>query len=171
MDHPTLVRSLVKPGQSIVEAMTGADAHIMHMVLGIGGEAGELIDAVKKHIIYGKPIDLENVKEELGDLEFYLEGLRQELGITRDEVLVGNINKLQVRYGKSVKYSDQAAIARADKLPESKTAWVTKTLYDQTPCPRKTVDGQCGGNMVRVFKTHASCAICGHSRPEFVGKE
>ena len=51
------------------------------MVVGVSGEAGELLDAVKKAVIYRKPLDLENVIEELGDLEFYMEGLRQGLEI------------------------------------------------------------------------------------------
>ena len=64
--------------------------------------------------IYGKPLDRENVIEELGDLEFYMEGLRQGLGITREETLQANVAKLGARYAAG-KYSDKAAIARADK--------------------------------------------------------
>ena len=43
-------------------------------------------------------IDRENVIEELGDLEFYMEGVRQNLGITREETLNHNIQKLSKRY-------------------------------------------------------------------------
>lgn len=49
--------------------------HITHMVLGIIGEVGELVDAVKRHYIYGKPLDIANVKEEIGDLSWYVAGL------------------------------------------------------------------------------------------------
>jgi len=86
------------------------------MIMGISGEAGELLDAVKKCTIYRKPLDVPNVLEELGDLEFYLEGLRQILGISREQVLNQNIAKLRVRYGQ--KYSDKAAQDRVDKLPD-----------------------------------------------------
>jgi uncharacterized protein YabN with tetrapyrrole methylase and pyrophosphatase domain len=51
--------------------------------------------------------------EELGDLEFYMERIRQIVGITREETLKANIEKLSVRYGKT--YSNEAAQARADK--------------------------------------------------------
>ena len=84
------------------------------MMMGISGEAGELLDAIKKHVIYQKPLDRENAIEELGDIEFYLEGLRQGLGISRQETLDANIKKLSVRYA-GLQYSDTAAQTRADK--------------------------------------------------------
>lgn len=115
MKHEDLVSALVKPGQDIVDEMTPEQAHLIHMAVGVSGEAGELLDAVKKATIYQKPIDRENVVEELGDIEFYLEGLRQGLGITREETLDHNIAKLSKRYhGGS--YSNQAAQERVDKV-------------------------------------------------------
>jgi NTP pyrophosphatase (non-canonical NTP hydrolase) len=112
--HNEMVAALCKKGEDIIAAMTPDSAHILHMAVGISGEAGELLDAVKKHTIYNKPIDRENVIEELGDLEFYMEGLIQRLGITREETIKGNIIKLGERY-KRFEYSDAQAIARADK--------------------------------------------------------
>lgn len=114
--HPELVAALAKPGADIVATLTAEDAHSLHMAVGIAGEAGELVDAVKKAAIYRKPIDRANVVEELGDLEFYMEGLRQGLGITRQEVLDHNIAKLSKRYS-SGSYSDKHAQERADKNP------------------------------------------------------
>ena len=90
-----MVKVLAKPGEAIIAQLTPDTAHNIHMAIGISGEAGELLDAVKKQAIYNKPIDRENVVEELGDLEFYMEGLRQRLGITREETLVANIAKLR----------------------------------------------------------------------------
>ena len=112
--HPELVKTLVKPGQEIVKELTAEDANLWHMASCIPSEAGELFDAVKAHVIYRKPLDRMNVIEELGDLEFYMEGLRQALGITRDETLAANIFKLSKRYDK-LKYSNESAQARADK--------------------------------------------------------
>ena len=115
MTHPALVLALCKSGKDIQASLTYQGAHLLHMVVGISGEAGELLDAIKKATIYNKELDVANVIEELGDLEFYMEGLRQGLGITREQTLDHNIAKLTVRYGK--KYSDQAAQQRADKQP------------------------------------------------------
>ena len=115
---PDMVNALAKPGADIIATLTPEKAHMLHMAVGISGEAGELLDAVKKSVIYNKELDRENVVEELGDLEFYLQGLRAGLGITREETLEANIAKLltsdKARY-KLGQYSDQAAQDRADK--------------------------------------------------------
>lgn len=116
ISHSDMVNALAKPGEQIAEEITADDAHIMHMAIGISGEAGELLDAIKKQVIYRKELDRENVIEELGDLEFYMEGLRQGLGITREQCLQANIDKLGTRY-KNFKYSNQKAQDRADKSP------------------------------------------------------
>lgn len=113
-----MVKGLAKPGEKIAAEMTSDDAHLLHMAVGISGEAGELLDAVKKRVIYRKDLDRENVIEELGDLEFYMEGLRQGLGITREECIAGNIAKLGKRY-EGLQYSDASAQGRADKTSES----------------------------------------------------
>lgn len=112
--HSDMVQNLVKKGYDILKTLTPEMAHNWHMATGVSGEAGELLDAVKKYAIYNKPIDLENVIEELGDLEFYMEGLRLGLGITREQTIVANIEKLGKRYH-SGKYTDAQAQDRADK--------------------------------------------------------
>ena len=112
-EYQHLVQNLAKPATAIQSEITAKQLHLVHMVLGISGEAGELLDAVKKNAIYQKPLDRNNIIEELGDLEFYMEGLRQGLDISRNEVLDHNITKLRKRYGQS--YSNEAAIVRADK--------------------------------------------------------
>lgn len=112
--YQQLVRDLAKPGELIADLLTPSEADLWHAATGISSEAsGELLDAVKKHVIYKKPLDRKNIIEELGDLEFYMEQLRQNLNITREETLNANIAKLSIRYGNS--YSDAAAQARADK--------------------------------------------------------
>jgi NTP pyrophosphatase (non-canonical NTP hydrolase) len=114
INHSDMVTVLAKAGEDIRTSLTAEGCHLLHMAVGVSGEAGELLDAVKKHVIYCKPIDRANVIEELGDLEFYMEGLRQGLGITREETLIQNIAKLSVRY-EGLRYTDKAAQARADK--------------------------------------------------------
>lgn len=94
------------------------DRMYLHAALGVAGEAGELADAVKKEFIYGKPRDLKNIIEELGDLRFYIQATMQLYGISEQEVLQENANKLSIRY-KQLRYSDEAAQSRADKLPGS----------------------------------------------------
>ena len=111
-DEMTL--ALAKNGQDIINDLTPEKADLLHMAVGVSGEAGELLDAVKKAVIYNKEMDLENVIEELGDLEFYMSKIRQIVGITREEILKQNIDKLSIRYAKG-KYSNDQAQERADK--------------------------------------------------------
>lgn len=112
--HPDLVSKLAKPGQAIIDELTPIKAHCWHMASALNGEAGELFDAFKKWIIYGKKPDRANIVEEMGDIEFFLEGLRASLKITREETIEANIAKLSERY-KKLSYSNEAAIAREDK--------------------------------------------------------
>lgn len=113
IDYSLMVKSLAKPGSAIAQEITADQAHLMHMAIGIAGEAGELLDAIKKHVIYRAPLDRTNVIEELGDLEFYLEGLRQGIETSRAAVLSANQKKLGKRYGQV--YSDASATTRKDK--------------------------------------------------------
>lgn len=116
------VEALIKPASEIINETTPLKAHLSHMVFGVTGEVGELVDALKKHCIYNKEIDMENVVEELGDIEFFLEGIRRALKITRDETLKSNITKLSKRYSAG-KYTNEQAHERADKvvIPEGAT--------------------------------------------------
>ena len=113
LDHSVMVSNLAKDGKDIISSLTPQAAHLWHMASALCGEAGELFDAIKKSVIYEKNLDVENVVEELGDIEFYLEGLRSSLEITRLQTLAHNLLKLDRRYGEE--YSDEAAQERADK--------------------------------------------------------
>jgi NTP pyrophosphatase (non-canonical NTP hydrolase) len=112
--YPDFVRALSKPGQDIVAEITPIDAHRLHMAVGISGEAGELLDAIKKAVIYRKPLDVQNVKEECGDLLFYITGILDSIGTDMDQVISENMEKLSKRYG-SLSYSNAHAIQRLDK--------------------------------------------------------
>lgn len=100
-------------------SITPDQAHLLHMAIGIFGEAGEVLQAIYEHVFNDAALDLENVIEESGDSEFYWEGLRQKLGVTRGEVLEHNVTKLGKRYA-GYSYSDDAAQIRVDKVsPET----------------------------------------------------
>lgn len=88
---------------------------LLHALMGLTSEVGELADPIKKAMMYGKPLDVENIKEEAGDLLWYIAGpLCAALGCTLEELAAANADKLKKRYPE--KYTDQAAIARADKV-------------------------------------------------------
>ena len=58
--------------------------------MGVGTEGGELLDIVKKNQFYGKPVDWVNVREEIGDVLWYLALLGRASGSTLEEC--GTIN-------------------------------------------------------------------------------
>jgi len=71
---------------------------ITHGVIGCVTESGEMMDALKKVIFYGKELDLTNLKEEMGDLMWYLALLCHATGTTFEEIQELNIKKLHARY-------------------------------------------------------------------------
>ena len=71
---------------------------ILHALMGITTECGELMDQLKKHLIYGKPLDFTNLMEEDGDLRWYLSLLETACNYTADEAQDRNIEKLRARF-------------------------------------------------------------------------
>lgn len=99
-DFDTMIESLNslreagdKLGVRIPELLTAA--------VGLTAEAGEFDEIVKKMIFQGKPLDEANVthlKKELGDLYFYTMVACTALGVTGDEIIEMNKDKLSGRY-------------------------------------------------------------------------
>ena len=73
--------------------------HLLHGAVGIAGESGELLDTVKKHIYYGKDLDIANIVEELGDVLWFVGKCCDSLGLELNDVMSKNIEKLNMRYG------------------------------------------------------------------------
>ena len=87
--------------------------NLMHSALGLAGEAGEFVDTVKKHLVYGKPLDQENLVEELGDLLWFVALAAETLDVSLSAIATLNIEKLEKRYPE--KYTDELASQRLDK--------------------------------------------------------
>lgn len=87
-----------------------ATIRLLHSCMGLTTELGELTDVLKKHIFYGKEVDIVNLKEEGGDLLWYLAILFNTLSTTFPEEMERNINKLEARYGD--KFNELEAINR-----------------------------------------------------------
>ena len=113
-DYPQFVQKLLKSGEGISSRLTPRKCHLIHMAWGIAEEAAEVAGVLKKHCIYGKDLSFDKLVEELGDLEYFLEGLRSELSLSRDSVLEKNVEKLSTRY-LTGEYSDKQAIDRVDE--------------------------------------------------------
>lgn len=83
---------------------------MLHASLGLATETGELVDQVKKHLFYGKALDIVNIKEELGDLMWYINVMLDVFGWTIEEIMQTNHDKLIKRYGDS--FSEEKANVR-----------------------------------------------------------
>lgn len=91
----------------------------IHTALGLTGEAGEYADAIKKIDIYGKASDIENLREELGDILFYLQAACNYWGFTLEDLMASNVIKLSKRYKGA--FTKEEAAARADKSEKELT--------------------------------------------------
>lgn len=78
--------------------LTPEETMIIWNAIGLAGETGEVVDHIKKAIFHQHGLDREKVKEELGDVLWYIAGLSTQLGFTLEEVMKANISKLQTRY-------------------------------------------------------------------------
>lgn len=84
--------------------------NLLHCAIGASTEAGELLDAFKKHIYYKKELDVVNIGEEIADMQWYLFNLCRLLNLDMEQLLEANIAKLKARYGD--KFSTERAINR-----------------------------------------------------------
>lgn len=91
-------------------AINGVTPRLEHNILGIAGESGELIDAMKRAKVYGKPFDVVNCMEEWGDIAWFISIGLNEIGKTWEDLFEMNIAKLKARFPD--KYSDEKALNR-----------------------------------------------------------
>lgn len=71
---------------------------LLNGVMGLNGEAGEVIDLVKKARFQGHELDTEKLMKELGDIAWYLAITAISIGYSLSDVFDANIEKLQKRY-------------------------------------------------------------------------
>ncbi|OLS02409.1 nucleoside triphosphate pyrophosphohydrolase family protein [Tissierella creatinophila] len=69
-----------------------------NMVYGILGESGEVVDILKKSRFQGHVLDKDKLKEEIGDVMFYIANLCNLLDLDLEEIIQQNYNKLLKRY-------------------------------------------------------------------------
>jgi NTP pyrophosphatase (non-canonical NTP hydrolase) len=75
------------PGETVVLAL-----------IGLCDELGEVAGPIKKHLWHGHPLDVAHVREEIGNVCWYLATLCIALGIRFEDALAGNAAKLARRY-------------------------------------------------------------------------
>lgn len=93
-------------------ARTDGDGGLVMHALGLGGEAGEYQELVKKHVFHGKPLDRDRAARELGDVLWYLARAAADHGFRLSEIAALNVAKLRARYPDG--FSAAASEARVD---------------------------------------------------------
>lgn len=67
--------------------------------MGLAGEAGELIDELKKFLFHSKDFDREKIIKEIGDVLWYLAEVATCFEIPLSDAALTNIAKLRKRHG------------------------------------------------------------------------
>lgn len=83
--YGAFVTALKKPGEAILATLTAQQADLTHMAIGLAGECAELLEPFLNHQEgdRGRLIDRNNVVEELGDIEFFMQGIHSNIGLPR----------------------------------------------------------------------------------------
>lgn len=106
---------------------------LLHAAMGMVTESAELLDMLKKHIFYGKPIDKTNALEELGDASWYQRIGLESINADIAEMLLVNIRKLRARFPE--RFTENAALNR--------DLYTERTVLEggNTNCDELTCDG------------------------------
>lgn len=67
-----MVKQLVKPGEQIKDQLTAEECHMLHMAIGVAGEAGELLEHIQLDQLVADDVYADGgIVEESGDYYFY----------------------------------------------------------------------------------------------------
>lgn len=127
---------------------------------GVGGEAGEYVDVVKKFLWHETPEQTarQNALKELGDLMWGLAQAADAWGLSLSEIAEANIAKLRLRYPDG--FTVQASAARVDVTPG-----VEKFVLP-LPTPRpQTYSFDANGSPVPPGHDRESCPVCKGEAP------
>jgi len=96
--------NLLKAYQEFVEKLASPKStetdkdRMLLSTIGLSGEVGEVAEIVKKHIYHEGPLDLDDIKKELGDVMWYIAFACNTFDLDLEEVIKANIEKLKDRY-------------------------------------------------------------------------
>lgn len=80
----------------------------------LASETGELSGMIAKHYYHGKVFDVENCKEELSDILWFISNLARVNGFKMSEIATYNIEKLRKRHGE--KYNQSHYTGQNDSI-------------------------------------------------------
>jgi NTP pyrophosphatase (non-canonical NTP hydrolase) len=124
-------------------------------LLGLAGEAGELLSEYKKYLRDGSSHQLftDRVSEELGDLLWYIADVAAKFGFDLDDIAVANLEKCRDRWGASEseikirelteeKYAFDAKFPPHERLPRKFQVEIVEEKTGEVGKMKAYVDGQ-----------------------------
>ena len=137
-----------------------SESRIQQGIIGAATETGELLDALKKHMFQGRPIDVINIKEECGDLWFYMTELMATIDTNIFDVMEMNVAKIKQRYpdGFKIQKSIDRDTDQERKILEGRKD-PPQVFSDDSLTAKKACCGNCAKRLTlrgcsRYVKTH-----------------
>ncbi len=106
------INNLYKPYPEHRPENLAANAQAIECCLGLTGEVGEVVDLIKKSLMYNKPLDHNKLVLELGDVFHYFIRLADQYHISLPTIMDMNAQKLRARFPTG--YTNEAAIAQRE---------------------------------------------------------
>ncbi len=95
--------------QALITALEGDPTALMSRTIyamGVAGEAGEVVEKWKKIVAYKdgqvSDEDLAELAKELGDVVWYIAVMAHSLGLSFDDIMARNVEKLKSRKARGV---------------------------------------------------------------------
>lgn len=109
----------------------------LYFAVGLAGEVGEVCEELKKAYRDTRQFDREKLTNELGDVLWYLTNIASNAGVSLDEIIRRNVEKLTKRHGDSYKahmsdseteyYQKGPHIGLRDRKTKKHIKWVPKS--------------------------------------------
>lgn len=127
--HPELVKALVKPPADIMVSLSQFTTDLWHGATGVAGETGELLEAFLDVNI--DEIDRINLREEMGDIYFYVEQLVQRTQMILDwDNIYLHARNAEITPDRALYYAAKAAVYGSQVLDTVKKASIYNKALD-----------------------------------------
>lgn len=113
MDSKEYQEQILSAVLTLPDQLTPEQKTMIHACIGLTTEAGEVADILKRHLFYGEPLIKEEILEEAGDTLWYLVLALSAVGLTLDQVMEANMEKLKIRYASGKRKRNEEAEGKA----------------------------------------------------------
>lgn len=158
------IENVIKTEKPEAKSLSLDESRLLHGAMGISTEAGEILDNMKKHIFYGEPIDYNNLREEIGDILWYMGIMIDTTGQSFLQIMGDNLEKLKKRFPDG--FTDKKAQNRDIKHELSHFEHDT---FVASKCPKCDKDAQMiitTDEETSRYRVSVSCPECGNTGPD-----